>query len=121
MQTILIVENVAAQRELLVHWLRDDYSVFTAADGMAGIAQAERIDPDLIFMALALPGIDGIEAIRQIKAQVRLRDIPIIALIPQALAGENVTARAAGCADTLCTPIEAEQVAATLQKWLGGG
>lgn len=33
MQTILIVDNVTTQRELLVHWLQDDYSVFTAADG----------------------------------------------------------------------------------------
>ena len=121
MQTILIVDNVVTQRELLVHWLQDNYSVFTAADGVAGIAQAERIDPDLIFMALALPGVDGVEATRQIKAQARWRDIPIIALIPQVLAVENTTARAAGCADALYTPLEEEQVAATLQKWLGGG
>jgi CheY-like chemotaxis protein len=121
MPTILIVDNVTAQRELLAHWLQDDYSVFTAADGAAGIALTERLDPDLIFMTLALPGVDGVEATRQIKAQARRRDIPLIALIPQVLAGENSTARAADCADALCTPLEEEQVAVTLQKWLGGG
>jgi CheY-like chemotaxis protein len=72
-------------------------------------------------MALALPGVDGVEVTRQIKAQARWREIPIIALIPQAIVGENATARAAGCADVLCTPLEEERVAATLQKWLGGG
>jgi CheY-like chemotaxis protein len=121
MQTILIVENVAVQRELLVHWLQDDYTVFTAADSAAGIALAERTNPDLIFMALALPGIDGAEATRRIKAQARRRDIPIIALTSQVLMGEDAIVQAAGCADTLRTPLEEERVAATLQKWLGGG
>lgn len=121
MQTILIVENVTTQRELLVHWLQDDYSVFTAADGAAGIALTERLDPDLIFMTLALPGVDGVEATRLIKAQARRRDIPIIALVAQTLAGEDATARAAGCADALCIPLEEGRVATTLQKWLGGG
>ena len=121
MQTILIVENVTTQRELLVHWLQDDYSVFTAADGAAGIALTERLDPDLIFMTLALPGVDGVEATRLIKAQARRRAIPIIALVAQTLAGEDATARAAGCADALCIPLEEGRVATTLQKWLGGG
>jgi two-component system cell cycle response regulator DivK len=121
MQTILIVDNVTAQRELLAHWLQDDYSIFTAADGAAGIALTERIDPDLIFMTLALPGVDGVEATRQIKAQARRRDIPLIALIAPPLTGDDATARAAGCADALCIPLEEERVAAALQKWLGGG
>jgi two-component system sensor histidine kinase/response regulator len=72
-------------------------------------------------MTLALPGVDGVEATRQIKAQARRRDIPLIALVTHPLVGESATAQAAGYVDTLCTPLEEERVAATLQKWLGGG
>lgn len=121
MKTILIVEAVTSHRELLVQWLKDDYTVVTAADGAAGMALAEQVEPDLIFMALALPGIDGAEVIGRLKAQVRLRDTPIIALTTQAVPGADVQTRAAGCADALRTPLEAELVYATLRKWLGGG
>lgn len=121
MKTILIVEAVLSHREPLVQWLKDDYTVVTATDAAAGMVLTEQTEPDLIFMALALPGSAGTEVIRRLKAQARLRDVPIIALTTEAVPGEDVQARAAGCADALRTPLEEELVYATLRKWLGGG
>ena len=91
MKTILIVDHVASQRELLVTWLKDDYTVCTAADGATGLALAAQTEPDLIFLALALPDSDGGEVARCIKAQARLRDIPLIALTDQAMCGGDIS------------------------------
>ena len=121
MKTILIVDHVASQRELLRAWLKDDYTVCTAADGATGMALAAQTEPDLIFLALTLPDSDGGEVARGIKAQARLRDIPLIALTDPIMSGVGSHWRAAGWADALCTPLDEEQVSAILRKWLGGG
>jgi len=68
-----------------------------------------------------LPGSAGGAVARRIKAQARLRDIPLIALTSQAMPAADAQVRAAGWADALRTPLDEEQVAATLRKWLGGG
>lgn len=119
MQTILIVDHVASQRELLRAWLKDDYIVYTAADAATGMALAAQTEPDLIF--LALPDRDGGEVACRLKTQARLRDTLLIALTAPALPGEGPRAWAAGWADTIYTPLDEDQVAATLRKWLGGG
>ena len=72
-------------------------------------------------MALELPVVDGEAATRQIKAQRRLHDIPIVALTTLAASDEAVRARAAGCADALSKPLDADQLYATVRKFLGGG
>ena len=89
MHTILIVDDVASQRELLRAWLQDDYTVYTAADVATGLALAAQTEPDLMFLALPLPDRDGGEVARRIKTQARLRDIPLIALTAYALPGED--------------------------------
>ena len=80
MKTILIAEDVEINLDLLIQLLEDDYNILTAFDGAAGIELAERTHPDLIRMDLSLPVLDGWEATRRIKANARLRPIPIIAL-----------------------------------------
>ena len=121
MQTILIVEAVAAQRDLLVSWLQDEYTVLTAVDGAAGVALATQAEPDLIFMALALPDRAAVESMRWLHVQPRLREIPLIALTASARPEEEATARAAGCVGTLPAPFDEDQVAGVLRSWLGGG
>src|SRR5882724_5372176 len=85
MKSILIVEDVELNLDLLVQLLEDDYTILTASDGAAGIALAERTHPDLILMDLSLPVIDDWEATRRIKANAVLRSIPIIALTAHAM------------------------------------
>ena len=121
MKTILIVDHVASQRELLRTWLKDDYTVCTAADGATGLALAVQTEPDLIFIALALPDRDGGAIARSIKARARLRDIPLVALTSQARSATDTQGQDAGWADALRIPLDEEQVAAILRKWLGGG
>ena len=121
MKTILIVEDVAFNLDLLVQLLEEDYAILTAADGAAGIALAECAHPDLILMDLSLPVIDGWEATRRLKANVALRHIPIIALTAHAMSGDEEKARAAGCDDYLSKPIDEDLLFAKLRTLLGDG
>jgi two-component system, cell cycle response regulator DivK len=119
MKTILIVEDVEFNLDLLVQLLEDDYTILTASDGAAGIELAERTCPDLILMDLSLPVIDGWEATRRLKADARLRHVPIIALTAHAMSGDEEKAKAAGCDDYLSKPIDEDLLFAKLQTFLG--
>ena len=119
MKRILIVEDIAFNRDLLIQLLEDKYVVLTAADGVEGIAVAERERPDLIIMDLSLPVIDGWEATRRIKADATLRHIPIIALSSHAMRGDDEKARQAGCDDYLSKPLDEDLLFEKLAQFLG--
>lgn len=115
-KTILIVEDVALNRDLLEQLLEDDYELLSAEDGAQGIELASAERPDLILMDLSLPVVDGWEATRQIKADL---DVPIIALTAHVMPGDEEKARAAGCDDYLTKPIDEDELFAMLEKYLG--
>ena len=119
MKTILIVEDVELNVELLTQLLEDDYTLITAENGALGVAQATATHPDLILMDISLPVMDGYTATRQIKADPSLRHIPIIALTAHAMAGDEEKARAAGCDDYLTKPINEDLLFTKLVQWLG--
>src|SRR5262249_38374809 len=95
---ILIVEDNVDSREILRDLLTSvGYAVLEAATGSQGVCAAVTHSPDLILMDLHLPGMDGYEATRRIKAHPALGHIPVIAVTAYALSGDDVTALAAGC------------------------
>jgi CheY-like chemotaxis protein len=118
-KTILIVEDVALNRDLLVQLLEDEYRLVVAADGMAALEQALRVKPDLILMDLSLPRMDGWEATRRLKADADLAQIPVIVLSAHAMRGDEERARASGCDDFLTKPIDETLLYQTLARHLG--
>jgi CheY-like chemotaxis protein len=118
---ILIVEDVEYNRDLLVQLLEEEYEVVTAADGAAGLEAAARERPDLILMDLSLPGVDGWEATRRLKAAPATEAIPVIALTAHAMQGDEERARACGCDDYLTKPIDEDQLFDKLTRLLGPG
>jgi CheY-like chemotaxis protein len=98
--------------------LLDDFEVVTAEDGERGCAMALSECPDIILMDLEMPGVDGWEATRRLKADPQTRDIPIIALSAHALAGSREKALAAGCDEFDTKPVEFERLVATLRRLL---
>ena len=118
MKKILIVEDVEYNRDLLVQLLEEEYEVVTAADGAAGIDAAARHRPDVILMDLSLPGIDGWEATRRLKARPETAAIPVIALTAHAMHGDEARARACGCDDYLTKPIDEDQLFTRLARLL---
>jgi two-component system cell cycle response regulator DivK len=90
-----------------------------AHDGVEGIAKAKAVLPDAIVMDLSLPGIDGIEVTRRLKADPETRHIPIVALTGLCLSGAEVRAREAGCCAVLQKPCLPETIAGVLAPLLG--
>jgi CheY-like chemotaxis protein len=86
------------------------FELIVAPDGEQGVAMAAETLPDLILMDQSLPGIDGWEAARQIKASPVTRHIPVIALTANAMAGDREKALAAGCDDFDTKPIDIERL-----------
>ena len=119
MKRILIVEDVALNRDLLMQLLEDDYELVTAVDGAAGVAMAVSHQPDLILMDLSLPLLDGWEATRCIKANAATARIPVVAITANAMSGDEARAKAAGCDDFMTKPIDEELLVAKLHQWLG--
>lgn len=113
---ILIVEDGEFNRDLLVQLLGDDYKVLVAVDGEEGIKKARQERPDLILMDLGLPGLDGWEATRIIKATEELKHIPIIAVTSHAMVGDERKSLEAGCNDYLSKPIDEEELLAKIRK-----
>jgi CheY-like chemotaxis protein len=119
MKTILIVEDVALNRDLLVQLLEEEYRLVLATDGEQAIQKAADAVPDLILMDLSLPRMDGWEATRRLKADARLGRIPVIALSAHAMRGDEERARASGCDDFLTKPIDETLLHRTLERHLG--
>lgn len=110
---VLVVDDVDHGREIFAEYLEfRGFRVATAADGLEALEKAFDLRPDVILMDLSLPGIDGWEATRRLKADDRTRDIPIIALTAHALAAAHDKAREVGCNSVVtkpCLPRDLEQ------------
>jgi two-component system cell cycle response regulator DivK len=119
MKKVLVVEDAAFNRDLVVQLLEDTYEVLTAGDGVEGLRMAAQAHPDLILMDLSLPGMDGWEAMRRLKADAALRGIPIIALSAHAMLGDAEKALHSGCDAYLRKPLDEDLLFATLATFLG--
>lgn len=119
MKKILIVEDVDLNVDLLTQLLEDDYELVVANDGLEGVSMAGEVKPDLILMDMSLPGIDGYEATRRIKANDALKQIPVVGLSAHAMSGDADKARAAGCDDYLTKPVNDDLLFQTLTRLMG--
>jgi two-component system, cell cycle response regulator DivK len=119
---ILVAEDEPDNRRIVVRVLTaEGYETLEAADGQAALALARREHPDLIVMDLAMPGMDGWEAARQLKADPETADIPIVALTAFALRGDEERAREAGCDDYLSKPCRPQTIREVVARFLAGG
>jgi two-component system cell cycle response regulator DivK len=95
---ILVVEDQEDNRRILRDLLSSaGYEVIEALTGDEGVAMARAHSPDLILMDIQLPVMDGYEAMRRIKSDSALHQIPIIAVTSYALSGDDLKAQQAGC------------------------
>ena len=109
------VDNQRIVRDLMAS---AGYQVIEAVRGDQGVSLAEQCNPDLILMDIQLPGLDGYEATRRIKANPKLRRIPIIVVTSYSLSGDEEKARAAGCDAYLAKPFDAMKLLAVVRQYL---
>src|SRR5919197_6514932 len=122
MAKILLVEDNEMNRDMLSRRLeRRGYEVIVAVDGEDGVARAKADGPDLVVMDLSLPGIDGWEATRQLKAADETKAIPVLALTAHAMAGDREKALEAGCDDFDTKPVDLPRLVDKIDALLGGG
>lgn len=116
MKTILIVEDIELNIDLLTQLLGDDYYLLVARDGAEGVALADSALPDLVLMDIALPVMDGYDASRAIHRAHP--GMPIIGLSSHAMPGDAQRALAAGCSDYLTKPIDEDLLFAKVGAFL---
>ena len=100
---------------------RIGFEVVVAHDGEQGVAMAASEAPDLVLMDLRLPGIDGWEATRRMKAAPVTKHIPVIALSAHAMAGDRERTLAAGCDDYDTKPVDFARLLEKIQAVLAKG
>ena len=116
---ILVVDDYQDAREMYAEYLQfSGFRVAEARNGNEAVDQAFALKPDLILMDLSLPGMDGWEATRRLKADESTRHIPIVALTGHALAGASDGARKAGCDSFVTKPCLPDALVAEIKRML---
>jgi CheY-like chemotaxis protein len=116
---ILLVEDNEMNRDMLSRRLeRRGYEVVIAVDGAEGVDKASTEAPALILMDMSLPGVDGWDATRRIKAAPATRAIPVIALTAHAMSGDREKAVEAGCDDFDTKPVDLARLLGKIEALL---
>ena len=117
MKTILFVEDIELNIDLLTQILEEEYKILVAKDGAQGVALTEQNEPDLVLMDISLPVMDGYEATRNIRR--KFQSLPIIGLSAHAMQRDAEKAREAGCTDYLTKPVDEDLLLRKLKEYLG--
>ena len=119
MTMILLIEDHEDNRRIVRDLVTSvGYELAEATTGEDGVAMATAQAPDLILMDIQLPGIDGYEATRRIRAIPELAKVPIIAVTSYALSGDEAKTRAAGCDGYVAKPFSPRQLLAKVREFL---
>jgi two-component system cell cycle response regulator DivK len=119
-KAVLLVEDNAHNRKIFSGMLTHaGLRVVEAEDGHQALAAVAADPPDLILMDLSIPGIDGWECTRRLKADPKTKAIPIIALTAHAMRGDEERALQAGCDGYLSKPISPKKVVELVKERLG--
>lgn len=117
---ILIVDDNPTNMKLVAYLVRaHGYDVATASDAETALVAIGEQMPELILMDVQLPGIDGLELTRRLKADPVTKDIKIVAVTAYAMKGDQERALAAGCDEYVTKPIDTRALPATIARLLG--
>lgn len=117
--TVLLVEDNPHNRKIFSGMLRHSgFEVIEAESGDRALEEVAKQKPNLILMDLSIPGVDGWECTRRLKASPATRDIPIIALTAHAMRGDEERARQAGCDGYLAKPVSPKKVVEEVRRYL---
>ena len=118
-QRVLLVDDYSDAREMYAEYLEfSGFHVIQAANGADALQRAIEDQPDIILMDLSLPVMDGWEATRRLKADVRTARIPVVALTGHVLAGVAEGAKKAGCDVFITKPCLPEDLVKEIRKVL---
>ncbi len=117
--SVLIVDDTPSNISVLIDYLSDTgFKVLVARDGESAIEQVHFGMPDLVLLDVVMPGIDGFETCRRLKAEVSTKDIPVIFMTALSETVEKVKGFSAGAVDFITKPIQHEEVLARVTAHL---
>jgi signal transduction histidine kinase/CheY-like chemotaxis protein len=111
---LLIEDDPGAVRLLRTYLEAEGYEVVVAPNGEAGIAAAQASPPAAVILDVLLPGIDGWEVLRRLKADTRLRDVPVVIVT---VVDERNVAMSLGAVDYFLKPVRPEALLARLAQY----
>jgi len=110
-KTVVSIEDNYHNRRLVRKILESSgFAVVEAEDGLSGLALVRQLRPPLVLLDIGLPDIDGLEVVRQIRADADLAGIKVIAISASAMRGDRELFLAAGCDDYLAKPIKVAEL-----------
>jgi len=115
---ILIVDDVKTNVDILVEALRGDYKLSVALDGAAALRSVEKSAPDLVLLDIVMPGLDGFEVCRRLRAQESTRELPIMFLSALEDVEDKTRGFEVGGNDYLTKPFEILEVKARVRSLL---
>ncbi len=118
--TILVVDDAETNIDILVDLLADDYDVAVAMDGESALEITVEDAPDLILLDIIMPGIDGYEVCRRLKADPETASIPIIFLSALTQEDEKQKGLELGAVDFLTKPLDAAEIQRIIIEHLPG-
>jgi len=122
MARVLIIEDNPANMLLMVYLLKTfRHTPLEATHGEAGLELAQSTLPEIILCDLQMPGIDGYEIARRLKADTELKSIPLVAVTAYAMVGDRENALAAGFDGYIAKPINPETFVGEVEKFLRSG
>ncbi len=118
-QTILVVDDNPTNLDVAVNYLAESgFRVITARNGESGLKKAQLILPDMILLDILMPGIDGFEVCRQLKANDTTREIPVVFMTALADTKHKVEGFGVGAVDYVTKPIQQEEMLARVMTHL---
>jgi two-component system, cell cycle response regulator DivK len=119
MSRVMIVEDNQNNMYLISYILKKKgYEIIEATTGEQGVELAIKEKPDLILMDIQLPGIDGLETTKRIRASGADGKTPIIALTSYAMTGDREKALEAGCTGYIEKPINPDTILGEIEKYI---
>ena len=116
---VLIVDDNPMNLEIAkVVLLAEEFDVATAADGQEALRTVASFGPSLILMDIQLPGMDGLELTRMLKADMATQHIRVVAFTAFAMRGDEAKMRDAGCDGYLSKPIDVKRFGAQVRAFL---
>jgi signal transduction histidine kinase len=118
-ETVLIVDDNPTNLDMLINLLdQAGFEVYAAEDGESAIEQVQYTQPDIILLDIMMPGIDGYETCRLLKANSKTQDIPIIFITALSDIGDKVKGFEVGAVDYVTKPFQHSEVLARLTTQL---
>lgn len=116
--TILVVDDIAIQLTEIQEIVSGaGYQVITATSGQEAVDQAKKHQPDLIFMDIVMPNMDGFAASRELKSDTSTKEIPLVFVSSKDQEADKVWAQLQGIEDYVTKPYTPEQIIEMINKY----